>query len=129
MPLLILKLKCYFLFDYTGLWMADLVVTQLLQENVNELERGIVNGVQNSLNMLMDMVKNALVIAMPCVETFGILILLSFLFICIGAGFFVGHVARVDKNILICRGTTKNQDPFVVDDVDVKLPDQNAEVV
>ena len=33
--------------------MADLTVTQLLQENVQEKERGMVNGVQSSLNMLL----------------------------------------------------------------------------
>ena len=33
--------------------MADLVVTQVLQENVAEYERGVVNGVQNSLNILI----------------------------------------------------------------------------
>ena len=38
---------------YAGLWMADLTVTQLLQENVQEKERGMVNGVQSSLNMLL----------------------------------------------------------------------------
>ena len=38
---------------FAGLWMADLTVTQLLQENVQEKERGMVNGVQSSLNMLL----------------------------------------------------------------------------
>ena len=33
--------------------MADLTVTQLLQENVIETECGIVNGVQSLLNMLL----------------------------------------------------------------------------
>ena len=33
--------------------MADLTVTQLLQENVIETERGKVNGVQNSLNQFL----------------------------------------------------------------------------
>ena len=35
--------------------MADLTVTQLLQENVIERERGVVNGVQQSLNMMLYM--------------------------------------------------------------------------
>ncbi|ELT96968.1 hypothetical protein CAPTEDRAFT_165404 [Capitella teleta] len=79
----------------TGLWMADLVVTQLLQENVAETERGVVNGVQNSLNMLMEMTKFVLVIIFPHVKTYGLLILISFLFIC-GAGMlFATHSYRV----------------------------------
>ena len=64
--------------------MADLVVTQLLQENVAECERGVVNGVQNSLNMLLDMLKFTLVIGVPHIEHFGFLVIASFLFICTG---------------------------------------------
>lgn len=82
-------------FFFTGLWMADLVVTQLLQENVVETERGVVNGIQNSLNMLMEMAKFVLVIVLPHSETFGILIIISFIFICIAALFFASHSYRV----------------------------------
>ncbi|KAL3832525.1 hypothetical protein ACJMK2_024160 [Sinanodonta woodiana] len=67
-----------------GLWMADLTISQLFLENVKETERGIVNGVQGSLNKLMDMLKYALVIGVPQPELFGFLIILSFLFICTG---------------------------------------------
>jgi len=75
-----------------GLWMADLVVTQLMQESIIETERGIVNGVQNSLNMLMDMLKFILVILLPRIEIFGIHIILSFIFICLACMSFIGHV-------------------------------------
>lgn len=78
-----------------GLWMVDLVVTQLLQENVLEKERGIVNGVQNSLNMLMDMLKFILVIFIPDIETFGYLIIISFIFICMAGCLFAYHSWRV----------------------------------
>lgn len=74
--------------------MADLVVTQLMQESIAEKERGIVNGVQNSLNMLMDMLKFMLVIFLPQIEIFGLHIILSFTFISAGAAFFCFHVAR-----------------------------------
>ncbi|KAK3603585.1 hypothetical protein CHS0354_017299 [Potamilus streckersoni] len=67
-----------------GLWMADLSISQLFLENVKETERGIVNGVQGSLNTLMDMLKYALVIGVPQPELFGFFIILSFLFICTG---------------------------------------------
>lgn len=91
-----------------GLWMADLVVTQLLQENVLEKERGIVNGVQNSLNMLMEMLKFVLVIVAPQIEIFGFHIIISFTFICIAGLFFVGHVTRVkrQKRLLAKAGST-----------------------
>ncbi|XP_054903887.1 solute carrier family 40 member 1 [Poeciliopsis prolifica] len=38
-----------------GLWCFDLTVTQLLQETICESERGVVNGVQSSMNYLMDL--------------------------------------------------------------------------
>eukprot|EP00079_Xenopus_tropicalis_P038992 XP_017952763.1 PREDICTED: solute carrier family 40 member 1-like [Xenopus tropicalis] len=38
-----------------GLWSFDLTVTQLIQENAKESERGIINGVQDSMNCLLDM--------------------------------------------------------------------------
>uniref|UniRef100_T1JCZ3 Solute carrier family 40 member n=1 Tax=Strigamia maritima TaxID=126957 RepID=T1JCZ3_STRMM len=67
-----------------GLWMADLTVNQLLQEEVAEEYRGAVNGVQNSINMVMNMLKFILVVSFPCHQTFGYLIIVSFAFICIG---------------------------------------------
>jgi len=68
-----------------GLWMADLSVTQILQENVVEDKRGVIGGVQNSLNSSLNLVKFCLVLLMPDQHMFGILIILSFTFICFGA--------------------------------------------
>ena len=78
-----------------GLWMADLVVTQTMQESVAEQERGVVGGVQNSTNMLMDMLKFALVIGLPQIQIFGIHIILSFLFILSADLLFLFHAWRV----------------------------------
>ena len=75
--------------------MADLAVTQIMQEAVIETERGVVNGVQNSLNMLMDMLKFALVIALPQIEIFGIHILISYSFIVMAGMSFCYHCWRV----------------------------------
>ena len=74
--------------------MADLVVTQTMQESVLESERGVVGGVQSSLNMLMDMLKFALVIALPHVQLFGVHVCLSFAFILSGGLLFSFHVWR-----------------------------------
>ncbi|XP_026691699.2 ferroportin-like [Ciona intestinalis] len=60
-----------------GLWSFDLAMTQLIQENVIESERGIVNGVQTSLNMLMDLLMYVGVLILPNPDQFGILIILS----------------------------------------------------
>ena len=77
--------------------MSDLTVTQLYQENVKEKERGIVNGVQNAMNGLIDTLKFALVIVIPYPQTFGLLIIASYTFICSAAALFVGHVRRTWK--------------------------------
>ena len=74
--------------------MADLVVTQTMQENVLEHERGVVGGVQNSLDMLMDMLKNALVMALPQIEIFGVHVILSFIFIFSAGLLFSFHAYR-----------------------------------
>ncbi|KAJ8313529.1 hypothetical protein KUTeg_008090 [Tegillarca granosa] len=87
-----------------GLWLTDLTISQLFLENVKETERGIVNGVQNALNQLMDMFKFLLVILIPQPEFFGFLILTSFGFICLGLIFYArysysarGHLFHFDK--------------------------------
>ena len=67
-----------------GLWLADLSVTQIIQEKVEEEHRGGFNGVQSSMNMVMDLIKYALVTIFPGSQTFGYLVIASFLFICLG---------------------------------------------
>lgn len=98
--------------------MADLTITQLFMENIRDTERGIVNGVQNSLNTLMDMLKFVLVIAIPQAELFGFLILLSFSFICIGWMLFAkyshsvrGHLFHFGK----CSDRKNNNGAMAVD--------------
>ncbi|XP_036395542.1 solute carrier family 40 member 1 [Megalops cyprinoides] len=67
-----------------GLWSFDLTVTQLLQENISESERGVVNGVQSSMNYLMDLLHFIMVISAPQPQHFGILVIISVLFITTG---------------------------------------------
>jgi len=67
-----------------GLWIVDLTVNQLLQEKVEENVRGMVNGVQDSLNNSLDLAKCVLVILLPAQETFALLIFASFVSINIG---------------------------------------------
>ncbi|KAG7159414.1 Solute carrier family 40 member 1-like [Homarus americanus] len=64
-----------------GLWVADLTVTQILQEEVAECERGAINGVQSSLNQSLDLLRSILIIILPTRETFGFLVILSFIFV------------------------------------------------
>ncbi|CAH2306536.1 solute carrier family 40 member 1, partial [Pelobates cultripes] len=67
-----------------GLWSFDLTVTQLIQENVIESERGIINGVQNSMNYLLDLLHFIMVILGPNPEAFGLLVLISVSFVAMG---------------------------------------------
>ena len=68
------------LVSVAGLWVSDLSVTQLLQERVPEARRGVISGVQSSLNMAMNTAKCLLVICVPRARHFGVLAILSFLF-------------------------------------------------
>ncbi|XP_078260222.1 solute carrier family 40 member 1 [Rhinoraja longicauda] len=67
-----------------GLWSFDLTVTQLIQENVDESERGKVNGVQNSMNYLLDLMHFIMVILAPNPEAFGVLVIISTSFVAMG---------------------------------------------
>lgn len=58
-----------------GLWLTDLATNQTMQESVNENERGVVGGVQNSINQLMDLIKFTLVIVLPDVSYYGYLVI------------------------------------------------------
>ena len=69
--------------NHIGLWVADLTVNQVLQE-VDDQIRGTIKGVQSSINMMFDTLKFLIVIACPWPETFGILVCISFAFICAG---------------------------------------------
>nr|XP_014344514.1 PREDICTED: solute carrier family 40 member 1-like [Latimeria chalumnae] len=79
-----------------GLWSFDLTVTQLLQENIPESERGVVNGVQSSMNYLMDLLHYIMVILAPLPQHFGLLVIISVFFITAGhAMYFIFY--RKDK--------------------------------
>uniref|UniRef100_A0A8C1U0Z9 Solute carrier family 40 member n=1 Tax=Cyprinus carpio TaxID=7962 RepID=A0A8C1U0Z9_CYPCA len=77
------------------LWSFDLTVTQLLQETICESERGVVNGVQSSMNYLMDLLHFIMVISAPQPQHFGILVIISILFI------FTGHTMYFLKQRLL----------------------------
>lgn len=80
-----------------GLWIADITITQTIQEDVEEEHRGVINGVQNSMNSLMDTIKFSLVILLPAEKTFGFLILASFVSIVSGAASYTNHALHSIK--------------------------------
>ncbi|XP_048117330.1 solute carrier family 40 member 1 [Alosa alosa] len=80
-----------------GLWSFDLTVTQLLQENICESERGVVNGVQSSMNYLMDLLHFIMVISAPQPQHFGILVIISVLFITTGHAMYFLYARKAKR--------------------------------
>ncbi|XP_047629008.1 solute carrier family 40 member 1 [Phacochoerus africanus] len=86
-----------------GLWSFDLTVTQLLQENVIESERGIINGVQNSMNYLLDLLHFIMVILAPNPEAFGLLVLISVSFVAMGHIMYFRFAQKtLGSRLLVC---------------------------
>lgn len=79
-------------FSRFGLWLFDLSINQIIQENVPEKDRGIVGGVQNSLNKVFDMLKYLLVIFLPNFSQYGYLVILSVIFVFIALVLFSIYV-------------------------------------
>lgn len=92
-----------FFFLSIGLWSFDLTVTQLLQENVVESERGIINGVQNSMNYLFDLLHFIMVILAPKPEAFGLLVLISVSFVAMGHIMYFRFAQKtLGKQLFVC---------------------------
>ncbi|MEE6490349.1 hypothetical protein FKM82_015853 [Ascaphus truei] len=86
-----------------GLWSFDLTVTQLIQENVIESERGIINGVQNSMNYLLDLMHFIMVILGPNQEAFGLLVLISVSFVAMGHVMYFRYAyTNLGKQLFAC---------------------------
>ncbi|KAJ1186948.1 hypothetical protein NDU88_003727 [Pleurodeles waltl] len=86
-----------------GLWSFDLTVTQLIQENVIESERGVINGVQNSMNYLLDLMHFIMVILAPNPEAFGLLVLISVTFVAMGHLMYFRYAHKnLGKQLLAC---------------------------
>ncbi|KAI2655450.1 Solute carrier family 40 member 1 [Labeo rohita] len=82
---------------FPGLWSFDLTVTQILQETICESERGVVNGVQSSMNYLMDLLHFLMVISAPQPQHFGILVIISILFIFTGHTMYFLYARKVKR--------------------------------
>merc|ERR1719228_1669382 len=85
-----------------GLWVTDLSVNQVQQVQVEQHKRGVVGGVQSSLNNFFNMTKFLLVILLPNPNTFGILIILSFIFVSLGGVSITYYTLQRGKLSLNC---------------------------
>lgn len=78
-------------------------MTQLIQENVIESERGVINGVQNSMNYLLDLLHFIMVILAPNQEAFGLLVLISVSFVAMGhAMYFAFAFKNMGSRLFLC---------------------------
>ncbi|XP_068101032.1 ferroportin [Hyperolius riggenbachi] len=95
-----------------GLWAFDLTVTQLLQENVIESERGVINGVQNSMNYLLDLLHFIMVILGPNPEAFGLLVIISVSFVAMGhMMYFRFAYNNLGRQVFFCGSAKPKTDP------------------
>ena len=78
-----------------GLWMYDLVVSQLVQETVEEEHRGVVSGVMSAMNSNMDMLQYVLVLGVPSPAHFGYLTLVSVFMVTVGFVLYLSYVRKV----------------------------------
>ena len=85
-----------------GLWIFDLSVQQLVQETVAEDARGVVGGVMNAMNSIMDMLHYVLVIAAPRPEHFKILTLISVAVVTLGAVLYAVYLRKVRGHFFHC---------------------------
>ncbi|CEF62548.1 Solute carrier family 40 member 1 [Strongyloides ratti] len=75
-----------------GLWLIDIGITQIMQENVPESQRGTVFGVQGSICNAFSVMKDIMVILLPDVRTFGILIIISVIAVMCGFIFYITFI-------------------------------------
>ncbi|KAM0890021.1 hypothetical protein ACQ4PT_027314 [Festuca glaucescens] len=82
-----------------GLWMFDLAVTQLMQDNVLDPDRCVVGGVQNSLQSIFDLLTYIMGIIISDPRDFSELIVMSFFLVSCAALVYTLHVYRVRKHL------------------------------
>ncbi|XP_069077662.1 ferroportin-like [Pleurodeles waltl] len=105
-----------------GLWSFDLTVTQLIQENVAESERGIVNGVQSSMNNLLVLLRFIMVIIAPDPESFGLLVLISASFVAMGHMMYFRYAQKtLGKKLFACCSRESSMPPEVQDSESARM--------
>lgn len=68
-----------------------------------ESERGIINGVQNSMNYLLDLLHFIMVILAPNPEAFGLLVLISVSFVAMGHIMYFRFAHKsLGRNFILC---------------------------
>lgn len=98
-----------------GLWLTDLTINQIIQESVKESERGVIGGVQGSLNRIFDLIKYVCVVFLSDVRQYGYLVIISassiFTAICLYMVYVVLQVTRGEYSpVSTSPGSANKQD-------------------
>ncbi|XP_067854342.1 ferroportin-like [Heptranchias perlo] len=109
-----------------GLWAFDLTVTQLLQENIPEPQRGIVNGVQSSMNYLMDLLHFIMVMAAPNPQHFGLLVIISVTFVMAGHTMYFIYTKRSNGQVALERDRKAKRTTSKVENAEFPQTSQDA---
>ncbi|CAG2054045.1 unnamed protein product [Timema podura] len=109
-----------------GLWLADITITQIMQEEIEENKRGVLNGVQDSLNMGMDMLKSILVMVYSYPAQFGYCIILSFVSICAGEKRNTANQEQKNEDGKVSTENETEAENSHVTKVHIAQPPQNA---
>jgi iron-regulated transporter 1 len=107
-----------------GLWLSDLVIHQIIQENVEEKQRGIIGGAQNSFNTIFDLIKYCLVIFLSDVTQYGYLVIVSVTAVASSAILYIIY-AIIDTVSKRFYQPTSDEDQTVYDK-SITLIDQNS---
>lgn len=110
-----------------GLWMADLAITQIMQENIADTERGVVNGVQHAANQCLNMIKDILVIMLPDPRTFGLLIIVSCCSVSCGFASFLVYVKKATGHSEKKKPINGDARPMIGDDPEPKDESEKEE--
>ncbi|XP_051226391.1 solute carrier family 40 member 1 [Lolium perenne] len=82
-----------------GLWMFDLAVMQMMQDNVRDSDRCVVGGVQNSLQSIFDLLTYIIGIIISDPRDFSTLIAMSFFLVTCAALIYTLHVYLLRKHL------------------------------
>lgn len=81
--------------------MADLSITQIMQQSIIEEERNTVFGTQNAFCQLFSVLKDCIVFMFPDYRTFGILIIISMFSITLGFFLYLYYFLKTVNNFFL----------------------------